>query len=444
MSLETLPTELLSRVCRFLGLLLGDDLDFPTYDNASFKSLRFTCRKLYEKTTYDAAVRYGLQLEGLGIHLNYKRLCHLLHISNIPAFRDKIHKLYLWPQLLTKDTGPEMRALEEESNGTFLTPSDILYMLAECFRNLRHGKRVTMLKPVGPKVLSVVLLALEMVQFPRRIIDITLHPKQFLDTGYGILTNSPSTYAPYIKIVQIIPPKTHFFEESMPTLTKHESHAKGYHTGEHREDQAKMFSFLRHLDMIEVLQLWGCSDWPHLRICNGCNDIFARNIATINYANLTTLCLRIMFISGGRLRRFIKTHASTLYRVSCVQVTLTDGSWRSIAQGLSKIPGLRELGLSKHMFQKTPVASPEILPRGYLIYNGIVPVYYIGIAEIKTFLREFINYFETIPYIPPHMEYPIPQYYTVRLFSIPDVKRATWESEAWSKVEQYAEEVFKE
>jgi hypothetical protein len=444
MSLETLPTELLSRVCRFLGLLFGDDLDFPTYDNASLKSLRFTCRKLYEKTTYDAAVRYGLQLEGSGIHLNYKKLCHLLHISSIPAFRDKIHTLYLWTPAPTKDSGPEMRALEEESIETFLTSSDIVYMLAECFRNLRHGKRITVLRPTSPKSLRVSLMALEMVQFPRRILYITLRPNEILDAVHGILAKSLPTCARYINIMEIFPPKNHFWQESTPVLTRHERHPKRFHTGEYREVRTEFLSFLRHFDMIENLRLVGCSDWPHLRVCKGCNEIFARNIATIKYANLTTLRIHVMFISGSRLRRFIKAHASTLYSVSCFKVTLTDGSWLSIAQGLLKIPGLKELELSNHVFQKTPVASPKQLPLGYLIYKGVVPVYYTGIADIKTFLREFINYFETIPYISPRKEYSTPQYYTVRLFSIPDVKRATWNSEASSELERYAEEVFME
>jgi hypothetical protein len=182
MSLVTLPTEIISRVCRFLGLLVGEEYDFPQYDNASLKALRLTCRELCDKTTYDAAIRYGLQLENLEIRLTYKELCWLLHISKTPTLCDNINTVYLY----TKDyeQRSDICLHTEETFDMYFASSDCIHILAECFRNLSRGKRLTQVKAGTTKIHCTVFQALDLAQFNRRIMGITSKPQYILDARY--------------------------------------------------------------------------------------------------------------------------------------------------------------------------------------------------------------------------------------------------------------------
>jgi hypothetical protein len=254
MSLVGLPTEILSRVCRFLGLLIGEDLDFPMYDNKSLKSLRLTCRELYEKTTYDAAIRYGLQLENLEILLDYEQLCWLLHISKTPTLRDNIATLYLYATDPRVDPEADIYAMEVESNETSFNFGDCLHLLTECFRNLQHGERLTQIEAAGRETHNLIFPALRMAQFPRRILAVTLNPQYILDARYECLGEPLSAYASYVKNVQIAPPKTYFLNNKFPRLANDKGQEKGHHTQDHRVDQLQVLWFLRRLNAIETLQ----------------------------------------------------------------------------------------------------------------------------------------------------------------------------------------------
>jgi hypothetical protein len=340
MSLVTLPTEIISRVCRFLALLVVEDYDFPQYDNTSFKALRLTCRELCDKTTYDAAFRYGLQLENLEICLTYKELCWLLQISKTPTLCDNINTVYLY----TKDY-ENNSAICPHTEGAFdmyFASSDCIHILAECFKNLSRGKRLTQIEAGTTKIHSAIFQALNLAQFDRRIMDIILEPQYILDARYGGAPKGPPSYALHVTGITLVPPRTFSMGRQMLRLESDDGHRKGYHTREHRLNQPEVLGFLSQLDKIEALELEGCSDWPHLRLCYGCNDIFAR-IVSIKYANLTKLRIVRAYISESRLRRFIKMIASTLTKIECIGTILTDGSWRSIAQGLLKVAGLEEL-----------------------------------------------------------------------------------------------------
>jgi hypothetical protein len=123
MALCALPPELLSRICRFIGLHDGPRI---TYLNRGLQALRFTCREMYEKTAYDAAVRYGYILKELHVWLTYESLALLLHISKIPAFRDRVEKINLYfPAELDR---------ESEDRGHKYGESEAVYLLAECLR----------------------------------------------------------------------------------------------------------------------------------------------------------------------------------------------------------------------------------------------------------------------------------------------------------------------
>jgi hypothetical protein len=404
--------------------------------------LRLTCRELYQKTTYDAAIRYGLQLEELDIFLDYKQLCWLLHLTKTPTLRDNIGTLYLYATDPRKDPEADPYAMEVGRVQLYFNSSDCVHMLAECFQNLRHGKRLTQIEAAGRETHHIIFSALRMAQFPRRILAVTLNPQYILDARYKDLGEQLSNYASYVKNVQIVPPKTYFLNNKLLRLENDEGQERGHHTQDHRVVRLEALWFLKQLDAIETLVLDGCSDWPHLRICNGCNDVFAKNIATIKYTNLTKLRFLHVFISGGRLRRFIKEHASTLTSISFSSVTLTDGSWRSIAQGLLKVSGLIKFSFWEYLYQKTPMTSTEQLPPECLLYDDKMTLYYSGKDTIRTFLQYFIRYFATIPYVPQEPEFWEPQYYIVSLFEVSSLEEDTHETEAWSKVERYAKELF--
>ena len=96
MSLSLLPAEIISRICRHLGMIQDERGGFTHYCNTDeFLPLRITCRELYSKTMYDASVRYGLLLELLDIENSHKGLCALLHITKIPEFSKRIRTLIL-------------------------------------------------------------------------------------------------------------------------------------------------------------------------------------------------------------------------------------------------------------------------------------------------------------------------------------------------------------
>jgi hypothetical protein len=83
-------------------------------------------------------------------------------------------------------------------------------------------------------------------------------------------------------------------------------------------------------------ELTDLARWPRLRICHGCHDVFKYNVASQIFPQLTQFGVTNMFIRGGPLRTIISRHSSTLKSVGFDQVFLTDGSWKSVADGLSR------------------------------------------------------------------------------------------------------------
>ena len=119
MSLSSLPAEIISRTCRYLGMIQDSRGGFSHYCNDDeFLPLRITCRELYSKTMYDASVRYGLLLEQLDIEASHKGLCALLHITKIPDFSKRIRGLRLCSPYENEEAPPD-------------------YLTADWVRNLR-------------------------------------------------------------------------------------------------------------------------------------------------------------------------------------------------------------------------------------------------------------------------------------------------------------------
>jgi hypothetical protein len=67
---------------------------------------------------------------------------------------------------------------------------------------------------------------------------------------------------------------------------------------------------------------------------------------------------------------------------------------------------------------------------------------YTSTETIHTFFRQFVKYFETAPYHPEELGFFSPHYHHVQLFTLPELKEDTHTTEAWIRLERYAEEVF--
>jgi hypothetical protein len=115
---------------------------------------------------------------------------------------------------------------------------------------------------------------------------------------------------------------------------------------------------------VEHIEISGCAFRPALRLCHGCQDLFATHFAPAPYAYLSRLQLTCLYISGGKLRRFIKHHSATLHAFEATWTFLTDGSWKSVFQGLRKLENLNSLDLHNLQQKHGPTDVPA-LPAPY-------------------------------------------------------------------------------
>ena len=152
MDLRILLPEILSRVCRFIGLREAEH-PLRIYFNRDFHSLRLVCKEIYYKTTYDARIRYEPQLQQLDMTLTYKSLVLLLHIYSVPAFRDKIEVICLrHPCFIRRNvydvepyvpSGGEYEAhLYDEGTDALVNSSEAYNLLTACFRELRKSSSI--------------------------------------------------------------------------------------------------------------------------------------------------------------------------------------------------------------------------------------------------------------------------------------------------------------
>lgn len=90
MTLDKLLAELLSLICRELGRpsalpRLGPNGERCCYINKDFQSLRQTCKNIYDRTLYDASIRYAWNLEEYRLKINERNIMTLLNVSKIPT-----------------------------------------------------------------------------------------------------------------------------------------------------------------------------------------------------------------------------------------------------------------------------------------------------------------------------------------------------------------------
>jgi hypothetical protein len=121
----------------------------------------------------------------------------------------------------------------------------------------------------------------------------------------------------------------------------------------------------------KITSLWlnGCCYCGDLRLCHTCHDTFAIVYNHASYANLASLSIVNSLVSGNRLRRFIKLHATSLTSIHFSSTTLTDGTWYSIAQGVKRLPNIKALAMSDFLLQKHAHPLPYLvsLPSGFEI-----------------------------------------------------------------------------
>jgi hypothetical protein len=180
------PTEILSRVCRHIGLHEAHYRN-DIYLNRDLKSLRLVCKELYIKTTCDAGIRYRWNLQTLRIPLTRKSLALFFHLCKIPAFRDKIEVILLrHPGFkcgrddigMYVSPGGEYKAhLHNEDMDAFINSSEAVYLLAACFREINKSSPVLQkIEILNEEANPLVFSALELVQVNSKLVIVPIHP----------------------------------------------------------------------------------------------------------------------------------------------------------------------------------------------------------------------------------------------------------------------------
>jgi hypothetical protein len=295
---------------------------------------------------------------------------------------------------------------------------------AECFRKLETANNLEGIELCSNFGHDILLRAMHLARFSRKQLSLIISPTQFAKTGYGRLSSDPETYKRYIKGMKLQPElsadhnslRQLFLDYKELSSEERKKRLIGLHIKNFRPTTTHFQKFVSALDILEALELNGCRSNPSLRVCHGCDDFFVENFAHILYPNLCSLAINSMFISGGRLRRFIKRHSATLTNVDIGYVMLTDGSWRSIAQGLAKLPLLSELTLS-HLRQKHATKNTGRPAQ----FSNNSQVKLSKQSDVEDFLQAFIAFFGTIQYLThARVSGSPPIYHEAKLFKIPN------------------------
>jgi hypothetical protein len=220
--------------------------------------------------------------------------------------------------------------------------------------------------------------ALSRVGFPYKIVRMPVDLPGAAIQRSGLLYNSLSQLAPHWKELCIRKGKSRHVRMQVPA-------------------SPDVQQSLSAPSGIEHLVLYGCNDvlqGPVLQPCTGCNDIFTNYFVGTTYHQLKSLRIASMYISGSRLQRFIKNHAITLTQVELERMVLIDGTWRSIAQGLAKIPHLNAIFSYGQLYQKRSATlviqmSADVSVPPSISLNGH--------AQIQQFLLAWLEHFHTTP-----------------------------------------------
>jgi len=351
MALSALPSEILSRICRFI--VLDDDPSNWSLPQ-DLKSLRLSCKSVYQKTLFDTGVVYGRMLDDLQVNLTYKSLGALFSISSIPYFRDRLREItFNGPYAMdyggraTIYNANLVYGLHLEDLDAFADSPEAINILTATFKNLANSSSLLVVHLYEKTTYPAIHTALKLGSFPRRILRILPeldNPRQPPDDRSLL----PIAESPYLVSCIAYEATSHEHSgERGPSLRRGDvvGNESGRHYSGYKSVTHSLSELAAKLSGLEKITFRGCDTEPRLRLCHGCEDMWARLFAKNTYAHLTHLELIDGYVSGSRLRGFIKRHAGTLQQVMFDWVFLTDSTWRSIAQGLQKCPNLDYLNV---------------------------------------------------------------------------------------------------
>ncbi|KAI4648078.1 hypothetical protein J4E93_004489 [Alternaria ventricosa] len=420
MDLIELPVELLSRVCRFLGRASGTNNDKYSYKNRDFGSLRSTCKAIYARTEFDASIRYGLQ--ECCFDLEPSSLALFLHLSRIPAFRSRMAHINLCA--LTKPTtisDYEWYLLYEDEQ-SFVRSGEAAHMLAQCFRQLRFADSFIELElPYGNCIVgeqTTVLRALQLSRFPEKIAFVYLWLENSRKPEWELFADSLSEFRPWIKKAIFLTPKAYGKDVA-------KSREVGAHIKNVRPVHPDVLEVVAATTGVERLQLQGCNDMPELRICHGCESLFSKHIMARSYEHLQSLELSDLYLSGSRLRGFLN-RAENLVSFEAIGVTLTDRSWKSIYQGLRKLP-LWHIYIGCN-YQKRGPLTPTVLPHACRNRHANKSGNYAYNDNVNVLLDAMITHFHVLR-VRANQLYRRPKYFEVCFFDVLGLMRETYESD---------------
>jgi hypothetical protein len=405
-------------------------------------------QKIYHRTHFDASVRFGCLLEGYDVHIDEFSILRLLHFASIPSCRDKIETIFVY-RSRTVDKSRNTY-LDQEDNEAYMSSPELIYLLAECFRKLEKAKSLDVIQIRTAHGHDSIFRALNMANFPRKIVTASVHTKTFEEQGYGAFSESPSTYAAYVKGLQIQEPLAwHRCKEIRPAAPTQElrdqlvDNKEGYHVRAYRPNYPHFADSVKTMTGIERLELNGCDFHPRLRICNGCHDLFMDHFTGVVFNHLTSLYIGSIYISGGRLRSFLKLQTKTLAKVSFFGTKLTDGTWRSIAQGLVKLEHLEELTFVSRLYQKHEAHLEGHLPHSLTYVEDASECFQPrGPSDVQRCLTAFVQHFHTRMCTHHHTHLALPTYHEVRLFMPRDVPSVPGSWHAVVVQDKYAAEVL--
>ena len=313
------------------------------------------------------------------------------------------------------EDGAPGRTIPRIQTRMFLESDEAAEILQECFRYLETAKRLQRIELLDNFGHDLILRSMVLANFSRKLACLPIEPEHLSRWGYGKLQQTPKAFITYIKglIMQPLLPDPC---DTEPPAAGQAANPLGLHVKDYRPTTRSLAEYMSAFIDVEEIQLYGCRSNPALRFCHGCDDLFARNFAHTLYTNLRSLAIRRMFISGGRLRRFIKRHADTLNKLEISYVSLTDGSWQSIAQGLAKLESLSELKLSR-LTQKHSIRNIDRPPE----YCNDYGLNLRNKDDVQHFLEVFITYFSTVLYLNSNrVRAKPPKYHQVKLFRLPE------------------------
>ncbi|KAI4706658.1 hypothetical protein J4E89_008725 [Alternaria sp. Ai002NY15] len=504
MTLSALPPEILSRICRFIlaegnsdSSIEEESSDFSVEEESSdfsveeddlsdctlpqdLKSLRLSCREIYQKTLFDVGIVYGQMLDELVVDLSYKSLGVLFSISCVPYFRDQLHKItftgpyssvsyltstYIWDLDDSEDSG------HCEERTAFANSSETLHILIESFKNLARSTSLLKIQVREETAYPAVIKALNLASFPRRILHVVAEPKNLHGHSHDEFWNPLSESPHLISHMEIKASSFMDFEELNPEEREWEVEANetGCHYSSYRSVTPSLSNLAAKLSGVETITYYGCNSSPRLRLCHGCEDIWVSLFAKNTYAHLTNLELYYGYVSGSRLRGFIKRHAGTLQHVKFDCMSLTDGNWRSIAQGLQKCPDLNYLNVGedtamggwvgslrqRHAPQPLEVSLPEkYATSGFVIRKNLqsddakdIAIILRNKKDVAHWLDVFVRYFAVDEdylggyHLPGDPD--LPRYYEARTFFLPNhvTEIPDPRSRAQIALDRYLEEV---